>query len=49
MTSGAKLGLWIVGLILVIMLLEFIPRVGGAVLLLLTVYMASTLLQKGVV
>lgn len=49
MTSGAKLGLWVVGLILVIMLLEFVPRIGGAALLLLTVYLASTLVQKGVV
>lgn len=48
-SSGAKLGLWIMGLILVIILLEFIPRVGGAVLMLLTVYLASTLLKKGVV
>ena len=43
------MGLWVVGLIIVIMLLEFIPKVGGAVLLLLTVYLASKLLQKGTV
>lgn len=49
MNDGAKLGLWLVGVITVVMLMEYVPRVGGAILLLLVVYLASQAMQKGVV
>jgi hypothetical protein len=49
MTATAKAAMWVVGVMLVVLLLEYAPRVGGAVLLLLVAYLAIEVTRKGVV
>jgi hypothetical protein len=49
MTSGAKAALWLVGAIVTVLLLEFAPKIGGALLLLLVTYLAIEAMRKGVV
>lgn len=49
MKPGVQAGLWLAGVVFVVMLLEYMPRAGGAVLLLLVVYLAVKAMQKGVV
>lgn len=44
-----KAGLWLVGVIVLVALLEFFPRAGGALLLVLVAYLAITVMKKGVV
>lgn len=48
-SPGAKAALWLAGAVIVVLLLESAPKIGGAVLLLLTVYLAIEAMRKGVV
>lgn len=41
--------LWVAGAIIVVMLLEYAPKLGGGLLLVLTVYLAYEARKKGVI
>jgi hypothetical protein len=49
LTPAAKAGLWLVGAILIVLLLDLAPKLGGALLFILVVYLASEVTRKGVV
>jgi hypothetical protein len=46
--NGATFVVWSVGILLLVVLLEFVPKLGGALLAAIVVYLALQLPKKGV-
>lgn len=48
LVSGQAAAVWGVGILLLVVLLEFAPKLGGALLAVIVVYLALQLPKKGV-
>ena len=46
--SGVTAAVWVVGIVLLVVLLEFAPKLGGSLLAVIVVYLALQLPKKGV-